>query len=262
MKEKYLPIGTVVTVPNVAKKVMITGYYAIEYQNAVKIYDYEGCVYPEGSLAKNSVIAFNHSDITNVDYMGYEGESFGVLNNILKTQQTSGDVEATKPFVNLQFDENGVVVYEELSDKKVEPKIVKNFVAQDVKNPFEMPSVAPAAANVSAPIVNNNFTFDANGVVLEDNTVKENTADIESNFRYEFDANGVVLSETPVNEAPAVATTPSPTSNVQYQFDANGVVVGEIPVGGDVAPVAPTSGGVQYQFDENGVVIGENPVGA
>ena len=42
MKDKYLPIGSIVTINNTNKNVMIVGYYAIKYQNVVKMYDYMG----------------------------------------------------------------------------------------------------------------------------------------------------------------------------------------------------------------------------
>ena len=37
MEEKYLPIGSVVTVKDINKKLMIIGYYSLEYKNSVKL---------------------------------------------------------------------------------------------------------------------------------------------------------------------------------------------------------------------------------
>ena len=59
MEEKYLPIGSIVTVKDINKKLMIIGYYSLEYKNSVKLYDYVGCSYPEGMLLKNNTFSFN-----------------------------------------------------------------------------------------------------------------------------------------------------------------------------------------------------------
>ena len=42
MPSKYLPLGSIVKLKNSDKKLMIIGYYSLEYNNSVKIYDYEG----------------------------------------------------------------------------------------------------------------------------------------------------------------------------------------------------------------------------
>ena len=63
MNNKYLPIGTIVKLKSIDRLIMIIGYYSMEYQNSVKIFDYVGCSYPEGMLIKNNSYSFNHSDI-------------------------------------------------------------------------------------------------------------------------------------------------------------------------------------------------------
>ena len=49
MKEKFLPIGTVVLLKDATKKVMITSYliFAKGDQEEKNMYDYGGCPYPE-----------------------------------------------------------------------------------------------------------------------------------------------------------------------------------------------------------------------
>ena len=44
--EKYLPIGTVVMLKGGTKRVMISGFCAIDGENVKNMYDYSGCVYP------------------------------------------------------------------------------------------------------------------------------------------------------------------------------------------------------------------------
>ena len=66
---KYLPIGTVVMLKGGEKRIMITGFCAIENgQNT--IWDYNGCIYPEGILNSNEMCLFNHSQIDKVYHMG------------------------------------------------------------------------------------------------------------------------------------------------------------------------------------------------
>jgi len=42
MKDKYLPIGSVVILKGGQKKIMITGYFSVEGNNLDEIYDYNG----------------------------------------------------------------------------------------------------------------------------------------------------------------------------------------------------------------------------
>lgn len=69
-KEKYLPIGTVVLLKNATKRVMITGFCAIEDKEKNTMWDYSGCMYPEGFLASNQTCLFNHEQIEKIYYLG------------------------------------------------------------------------------------------------------------------------------------------------------------------------------------------------
>ena len=136
MKDKYLPIGSIVTINNTNKNIMIVGYYAIKYQNVVKMYDYVGISYPEGTLLDGN-FAFNHTDITNILYDGYKDDSFNVLNKNMLGQNENNSIDAKKDsnFVNVKYDANGVVQYEEFEDKSVTELV--ELLSEDVKNPFE-----------------------------------------------------------------------------------------------------------------------------
>ena len=50
MNKKYLPIGSIVKLKNKDVLIMVTGYYSVEYEENVMIYDYSGCLYPEGLM--------------------------------------------------------------------------------------------------------------------------------------------------------------------------------------------------------------------
>jgi len=74
MREKYLPIGTVVLLKGGKKRAMITGFCSVAQENQEKVYDYSGCVYPEGYLSSNQVCLFDHDQIEKIFYLGYEDE--------------------------------------------------------------------------------------------------------------------------------------------------------------------------------------------
>ena len=83
MKEKYLPIGTVVLLKNGTKEVMITGLAILggkKETGEAKIWDYAGCPYPEGLVTTSQTFGFNHEDIERICYMGYETDTFNEFN--------------------------------------------------------------------------------------------------------------------------------------------------------------------------------------
>lgn len=71
---KYLPIGTVVLLKEATKTIMITGYLPTEEGKNNKIYDYIGCLYPEGYLSSDQNLLFNQNQIDKVFFVGYETE--------------------------------------------------------------------------------------------------------------------------------------------------------------------------------------------
>ena len=94
MKERFLPIGTVVLLKGAKKELMITSYCIFptgteinkegkEEKAAQKMYEYGGCPYPEGVLDSNTINAFNHNQIDKVLYMGYETDSQKELSKVL-----------------------------------------------------------------------------------------------------------------------------------------------------------------------------------
>ena len=71
--EKYLPIGTVVMLKGGQKRMMITGFLCSDGQDD-KVYDYCGCLYPEGVIAADKTLLFNHDQIETVFYLGLRDE--------------------------------------------------------------------------------------------------------------------------------------------------------------------------------------------
>ena len=74
ISEKYLPIGTVVILKGGKKRTMVTGFCAISQDNPDKVYDYSGCLYPEGFISSNQTLLFDHSQIEKIFYMGLVDE--------------------------------------------------------------------------------------------------------------------------------------------------------------------------------------------
>lgn len=73
-QEKFLPIGSVVILEGGTKKIMITGFCSISEMDRTQVYDYSGCIYPEGYLSSNQICLFNHDQIEKVFFTGYESE--------------------------------------------------------------------------------------------------------------------------------------------------------------------------------------------
>ncbi|MBE6984365.1 MAG: DUF4176 domain-containing protein [Ruminococcaceae bacterium] len=71
--KELLPIGSVVILREAKKRLMIYGIRQTNKENK-KEYDYIGVLYPEGNLGGKSYVMFNHEDIKDVFFRGYEDE--------------------------------------------------------------------------------------------------------------------------------------------------------------------------------------------
>lgn len=74
LREKYLPIGSVVLLQGATKRVMITGFASTSPDTGERIFDYSGCVFPEGFYDYNQVCVFDHSQIQSISFIGLEDE--------------------------------------------------------------------------------------------------------------------------------------------------------------------------------------------
>ena len=68
--EKFLPIGTVVMLKGGSKRVMISGFCSVAENDPNKMWDYSGCIYPEGFLSSNQTCLFDHEQIEKVYHLG------------------------------------------------------------------------------------------------------------------------------------------------------------------------------------------------
>ena len=71
--KKLLPIGAVVLLEEGKKRLMIYGIKQTE-QETQQEYDYIGVVYPEGNMGQGTQFLFNHNQIKEVFYKGFEDE--------------------------------------------------------------------------------------------------------------------------------------------------------------------------------------------
>jgi len=101
----YLPIGSVVLLQGGSKKVMITGFCVTPNDNTHKMYDYSGCLYPEGVINSNEVCLFNHSQIEEVYFTGYESEEESIFKE-----------ELARTMENIKLDEDHNIIEANLSD--------------------------------------------------------------------------------------------------------------------------------------------------
>ncbi len=74
MKNKFLPIGTVVLLKNGSKKIMITGYLPSAKDKPGNVYDYSACLFPEGVISSEQTVVFNHDQINDIISEGYSNE--------------------------------------------------------------------------------------------------------------------------------------------------------------------------------------------
>ena len=199
MEEKYLPIGSIVKLKNNDNEIMIAGYYSVEYNDMVEIYDYLGCLYPEGLLLKNDFISFNHDDIANCVFKGFENEKFVAMkkkflndgieeiseeNSSLDIMKNSDDIlEIVEDSPN-----NNVSIFDTIETESLDDDIVAktnaevnklfdnntNFFSteEDVKNsnedetiePLQMISEEPKKEEFTMP----HYRFDENGIIISE----------------------------------------------------------------------------------------------
>ena len=71
-----LPIGSVVRIKGIKKKIMIFGYLQKCWNSKVDHVDYVGIPYPEGNLGPQVQLGFQRTDIVEVLFEGYRTEEF------------------------------------------------------------------------------------------------------------------------------------------------------------------------------------------
>lgn len=74
IKEKLkelLPVGSIVVTKSSQKKIVIMGILQMQPEQK-QVYDYMGVFYPEGFVGLNACVLFQHKDIAEILFRGYE----------------------------------------------------------------------------------------------------------------------------------------------------------------------------------------------
>lgn len=71
---ELLPIGSIVRLKEGEKRLMISGVIQQEAGNDKATYDYMGVFYPEGHIGEDFQYLFNHEDIEEMYFRGFEDE--------------------------------------------------------------------------------------------------------------------------------------------------------------------------------------------
>lgn len=207
--EKFLPLGTVVMLKGASKRLMITGFCTMAAEEAEGVmYDYSGCMYPEGVISSDQTALFNHDQIEKIYHMGLvdqEEKDFKIkLNQLLYANSTVA--ESAPQAVREQ---PGVVPVAPVTPvvAPIAPVVPQTPVAPVEEQP--VPPIGPGLPGYVAPQV-------ATPVVPE----QPAPATVNG---FQFDANGnVIAAPQPVQPEPQVSPV-QPLTNIQ--FDENGTVV-------------------------------------
>jgi len=88
---KYLPIGSVVMLKEGTKRVMITGFCVVTSENE-KVFDYCGCMYPEGMLSSEQNCLFDHEQIEKIYHLGLIDDEEKLFKQKLEQALKNSDV--------------------------------------------------------------------------------------------------------------------------------------------------------------------------
>lgn len=74
MFERTLPIGSIVRLKGGKKRLMIIGYCKYKMDDNETVYDYAGCLYPEGFISADKTALFDHDQIERIYALGFQNE--------------------------------------------------------------------------------------------------------------------------------------------------------------------------------------------
>ena len=86
-----LPAGSVVLLKDSTKKLKVMGFYQSSPDHPGRIYDYCGCLYPEGYLSPERIYLFGDEMIDRVFHVGYMDEEQFELQRKLEAFSPSGE---------------------------------------------------------------------------------------------------------------------------------------------------------------------------
>ena len=191
--EKYLPIGTVVLLKGATKRLMIAGYCAVDQEKKDEMWDYSGCMYPEGFLSSQQSFLFDHSQIAKIYSLGYKDNEEEEFQQKLTT------------YINSKGSgENGTEDSNESSEGES---------SAPVSN--ESDSVSESAESVVEEKVDTNQLLDESSNV---DTTSFNTVSVESE-----EVAGTPVEELPASEEPMVETPTTPVEQTVASVEQTSV---------------------------------------
>ena len=100
----YLPLGSIVIVRGAIKKTMVIARgLAANLGGETAVFDYGGCLYPEG-LMGDQIMYFNHADIAKVVFQGFSDEDNELMvANIRDWLKTVPYKQADSQMINQQI---------------------------------------------------------------------------------------------------------------------------------------------------------------
>lgn len=127
MDKEFLPLGTVCLLKGAKKKIMVTGFCVKGNETGDKVFDYLGCLYPEGIISSDQNLLFDNEQIAEIYFKGYESEEDKEfkrkINEVLKEQALSEietlDDEISEPVNAEIFNDMSVPVATIVSEDEV-----------------------------------------------------------------------------------------------------------------------------------------------
>lgn len=115
MEKEFLPVGSVVLLKGGTKRVMVTGFCSVDNNNQEKMYDYTGCLYPEGIINSNEICLFDDNQIDKVFFKGFvDEEEIKFKENLKRTLSNMNsnfelddkEIEDEKPSIIFEFNDD------------------------------------------------------------------------------------------------------------------------------------------------------------
>ena len=154
MKEehgKFLPAGSVVLLEGATKRLMITGFCTMDSAQSDVMYDYCGCLYPEGMISSDETALFNHDQIKEIYHVGYsDEEEVAFKEKLAELINANGVVSESAPASVLEK----TAVAEEAPVPPIGPGL-PGYVAPKKEEPKleDIPAVGPGLPGYVAPKV-------------------------------------------------------------------------------------------------------------
>lgn len=208
--QRFLPIGTIVLLKGATKRLMISGYCAVDQEKKDEMWDYSGCMYPEGFLSSTQSFLFDHSQIAKIYSLGYkdsEEEEFQQrLNNYINSKKSedgsdSEDSNSGDGSVSASEEVNNVSNNDESIQEDETEETFNNQLLNNSEN-VEVIQTEDNNSNIEE-IVN---------TAIEDTTVAETPMVEESPVVNDEVSSAPVVEEMPVDSEIVSAPNPEPVA--------------------------------------------------